>query len=359
MSIKVLIVDDSAVMRQTLNMLLSQCRDIDVVGMACDAFEAREKIKMLNPDVLTLDIEMPKMNGLAFLEKLMRLHPMPVVMVSSLTSRHAEATLLALQLGAVDVVAKPVLCSQNTMAALSLEICEKIKCAASAKVDKIFTNAKTELSCPMISANNIPVLSQQAGSLKLLAMAASTGGVEAFHCLLGQLKPPLPPVVIVQHMPRSFTRSFAERLNSQHGLEVREAEDGEILQPSMVRIAPGDYHLEIDNMQGQVRTRLHRGPEICGHRPAADLLFVSVAEAFGPQAMGVVLTGMGQDGAEGLLHMKRSGALTIAQDKPTSLVYGMPRAALEKGAICAQFSLNELATFIRQISQVQDRHQVA
>jgi two-component system chemotaxis response regulator CheB len=347
MTVKVLIVDDSAFMRKTLHMLLSQSCDIDVVGTAADVYEAREKIKAFQPDVLTLDIEMPKMNGLAFLERLMKLRPMPVVMVSSLTSRSAEATLLALELGAVEAVFKPVNCTMESLSQLSKEICTKIQHAAKTNV-----NNRIGPSTPL-SFGQERLLKQQAHlqDTQLIAIAGSTGGVEAFHILLSELALPMPPIVIVQHMPEGFTTRFAERLNTQLAFDVREAKNGEILKANAVRIAPGDRHMFIRRDGANLITCLHDEQPVCGHRPSADILLSSIADTVEDKALGILLTGMGYDGAQGLLAMKLKNAITLVQDEQSCLVYGMPRAAKEIGAVCSELSLYGIAETLNNVSQ--------
>lgn len=338
MTIKVLVVDDSALIREVLSRSLGKQTDIEVVGTAIDPIEAREKIKSLNPDVLTLDIEMPNMNGLEFLEKLMRLRPMPVVMVSTLTQKGANETMLALELGAVDFVAKP---SQNLAGGgidgFGAEVAKKVRAAAAsdAKSRGIGMRAKTP---------NIPITTAAAPNGSLIAIGASTGGVEAIKAVLMQLPADCPPIVIAQHMPVGFTTRFAERLDELTALTVKEAVDREILKPGHVYIAPGDNHLRIEKSSGQIKCRLMSDVQVSGHRPSVDVLFESVAKSVGRSAVGAILTGMGRDGARGLKLMRDAGCYTVGEPKSTALVYGMPRVAFEEGAVVEQVPLEAIAT---------------
>lgn len=329
--ISVLVVDDSATMRALIAQQLRTGPGIRVVGEAADPLEAREAIKALNPDVITLDIEMPNMNGLDFLERLMRLRPTPVVMVSTLTQRGAEATLEALELGAVDCVGKPVGASSGEFGAL----CEKVRVAAGAKVrDRAPREPATVSSTPYTPGDTI------------VAIGASTGGVEAILTLLGSFPANCPPTVITQHMPASFTASFASRLDRCCAPRVTEATQGAPLREGQVYLAPGGLtHLKVAPRGGGLVCSLEASDLVSGHRPSVDVLFSSVARAT-PRAVGVILTGMGRDGAEGLLRMREAGASTLGQDEATSIVYGMPRAAQEIGAVQRQLPLNQIGAAV-------------
>jgi two-component system, chemotaxis family, protein-glutamate methylesterase/glutaminase len=326
--IRVLIVDDSATMRSLIANVLQRDPDIEVVGEAGDPLEAREAIKRLNPDVITLDVEMPNMNGIDFLEKIMRLRPMPVVMVSTLTVRGAEATLEALELGAVDCIAKP---STGGLEGFQ-DLAFKVKAAAKAKV-------KPRSGAP--AARPAPLDVTPDG--RVIAIGSSTGGVEALITVLSRFPANCPPTVITQHMPATFTRSFSLRLDRICAPTIAEAHDGAVLEPGRVYIAPGgEHHLEISGA-GTLRCRLTSAGPVNGHRPSVDVLFHSVARAAGAHAVGAILTGMGRDGAEGLLAMRKAGARTFGQDEASSVVYGMPKAAFEIGAVERQAPLDRLA----------------
>ncbi len=335
---RVLICDDSAVMRQLLTEILSQDPEIEVVGVANDPLAARDKIKALSPDVLTLDVEMPRMDGLSFLEKLMRAHPMPVVMVSSLTERGAATTLRAIELGAIDFVTKPKIDVRTGTLDLADEIVQKVKTAARARV-----RSQAPGSAP---ARPGPV-SVSAGALlksthKVIAVGASTGGTEALREFLTPLPSDTPGIVIVQHMPASFTKSFAERLDSQCQMRVKEAQDGDRILPGHVLIAPGDYHMRVQRSGAVYSVKIDQDAPVNRHRPSVDVLFDSCAQSLGANAVGVILTGMGADGAKGMLSMRRAGAHTLAQDEATCVVFGMPREAILAGGVEHTLPLQEL-----------------
>lgn len=336
MTIKVLVVDDSALIREVLSRTLGKDGDITVVGTAEDPLDAREKIKILNPDVLTLDIEMPNMNGLAFLEKLMRLHPMPVVMVSTLTKKGADETMLALELGAVDFVAKPGHDLAGGIDAFGAEVRSKVRAAAS-------SDAKSRGMSMRAKPANVPIRTASAPVGTLIAIGASTGGVEAIRAVLTPLPADCPPIVIAQHMPAGFTTRFAQRLDELTALKVVEAVDRAPLQAGHVYVAPGGFHLLLEKSSGQLKCRLSSGAEVSGHRPSVDALFESVAKVVGNKAVGAILTGMGRDGARGLKMMRAAGCYTIGEAKSTALVYGMPRVAFEEGAVVEQAPLDAIA----------------
>ena len=322
--IRVLIVDDSALVRQILGKLLETDPAISVVGAAPDPLVAREMIKSLNPDVVTLDIEMPRMDGLAFLDKIMRLRPMPVLMISSLTQKGADTALRALEIGAVDYIGKPAVGLVDGFTALRDEIVAKVKAAANATV--------RSLSPAQPSAQRPSSGISYSSTEKLIAVGASTGGVEALHSLLVAFPPDAPAILVTQHMPAAFTASFASRLNQRCAVTVNQAQDGERVLPGHVYIAPGGHHLELARSGANYVCRLHDEPPVSGHRPSVDVLFRSVAHAAGANSVGIILTGMGKDGAAGLLEMRHAGASTIGQDEATCVVYGMPKAAHDCGA---------------------------
>lgn len=336
MSIKVLVVDDSALIREVLTRMLMRDGDIDVVGAATDPIDAREKIKALDPDVVTLDIEMPNMNGLQFLERLMRLRPTPVVMVSTLTKKGASETLLALELGAVDFVAKPSAEFEGGIEAFGAGLRDKIRAAAKSDVRGRAVNRAEAPPRGAIKTAAAPV-----GSL--IAIGASTGGVEAIRVVLSSLPTDCPPIVIAQHMPAGFTSRFAARLDELCALTVKEAEDRMPLLPGHAYVARGDYHLRVERSSGQLKARLAQDELASGHRPSVDVLFESVARAVGAQAVGVILTGMGRDGARGLKLMRDAGAHTLGQSQASALVYGMPRVAFEEGAVAEQAPVEAIA----------------
>ena len=329
---RVLVVDDSPTMRGLIKAVLRSDPGIEVVGEAGDAMEARNAIKLLNPDVITLDVEMPNMNGIEFLDKIMKLRPMPVIMVSTLTNRGAEATLAALELGAFDCVGKPL---PGDPAPFS-HLAETVKAAARSHRHRP-DSAAAEMSAPPAVAG---AASDYQPSRKVIAIGASTGGVEALIAVLTKFPANCPPTVVTQHMPATFTKSFAERLNRLCAPQVKEAEDGDRLEIGRIYLAPGGgRHLEISNALAP-RCILTDGEPVNGHRPSVDVLFNSVAVLAGAKAVGIILTGMGRDGAAGLLRMRQAGATTIGQNEKTCVVYGMPRVAQEIGAVGIQLPLN-------------------
>jgi two-component system chemotaxis response regulator CheB len=330
MTIKVLIVDDSALIREVLSRTLGKDGDIHVVGTAEDPIDAREKIKALNPDVVTLDIEMPNMNGLQFLDKLMRLHPLPVVMVSTLTTKGASETLLALELGAVDFVAKPNATLAGGLDAFGENLRQKVRAASHSDV-------KSRSARAMMPVVAVRTAAAPRGSL--IAIGASTGGVEAIRVVLSTMPTDCPPIVIAQHMPPGFTSRFAARLDEVTELKVVEAEDRMPLENGHAYVARGDHHLRIERSSGQLKCRLTQDELASGHRPSVDVLFESVAKTVGPMAVGAILTGMGRDGARGLKLMRDAGAYTVGQSQGSALVYGMPRVAFEEGAVIEQAAI--------------------
>ncbi len=337
MTISVLVVDDSALIREVLTRTLGADGDIRVIGTACDPMEAREKIKQLNPDVLTLDIEMPGMNGLAFLDKVMRLRPMPVVMVSTLTRKGAQETVLALELGAVDFVAKPNADLSGGIESFAANLRQKVRAAAEADVRARALRAEAPL---------VPVRTARAPLGTVIAIGASTGGVEAIRAVLSRLPVDCPPVVIAQHMPAGFTQRFAARLDELCEIGVVEAEDRMPLVAGRAYVARGGYHLRIERTSGTLKCRVTADELESGHRPSVDVLFHSVANTVAAMAVGVILTGMGRDGARGLKAMRDAGAYTLGQSPSSALVYGMPRVAFEEGAVIEQAPVEAMASRI-------------
>src|SRR5579875_163716 len=344
--IKVLIVDDSAIVRQILSNSLAAHEDIEVVGTAPDPYIARDKILTLKPDVVTLDIEMPRMNGLTFLKKLSEYHPLPVIIISSRTQSSCETALEALRLGAVHVLAKPG--GPYSVGDLQIDLPHYVRAAAAAG-SRICDRAR--VSAPPAW---LPKLASPPSDF-LVAIGASTGGTEAIQQILTQLPETTPPLVIVQHIPASFSTAFARRLHQLCKFEVREAENGDLLRPGLALVAPGDFHLVVRRCGAHLRAFIKQGPRVCYQRPSVDVLFESVASAAGASSLGLLLTGMGVDGARGLLKMKQAGAHTIAQDEASSVVFGMPRTAIEAGAVCEVLPLSRMPLRILQICEQKAR----
>ena len=339
MAIKVLIVDDSALMRALLTEIISGAGDLEVVGSAPDPIAAREMIKALNPDVLTLDVEMPRMDGLDFLERLMRLRPMPVIMISSFTAAGSEVTLRALELGAVDFLAKPQAGNLALLEVYADEIRDKIRAASTARLKAAPRVAVAPAPTPApAEAEFSPRLLNE----MVIGIGASTGGTEAIKDVLAALPAQVPPIVMVQHMPETFTPSFAKRLDSLSKLTVIEARGGERLKPGTAYLAPGHSHMRVRKVAGGYQLDLSQDEPVNRHRPAADVLFHSLAEQFGKRAIGMILTGMGKDGALGLLAMRQAGAWNIGQDQASCVVYGMPREAAAVGALDEVASLERI-----------------
>ncbi|MCB5945299.1 chemotaxis response regulator protein-glutamate methylesterase [Acidocella sp. KAb 2-4] len=336
MSVKVLVVDDSATMRSLISATLRADPEIEVVGQAADPYEARQLIKQFSPDVVTLDIEMPNMDGLAFLDKIMRLRPTPVIMVSTLTQAGAEINLKALEIGAFDCVAKPSSYNPDSFEQLP----EKVKAAAKSRRRPLLAQPAP-----------VKVSGGYAPDGRLVAIGSSTGGVEALITILAKFPANCPPTIISQHMPPAFTTSFAARLNTLCAAAVSEAVDGARLQAGQVYLAPGNMHLEVAG--GAVR--LSDAPKVNGHRPSVDVMFHAVRRSVGGRAVGVILTGLGRDGAEGLLALREAGAETIGQDEASCVVYGMPRAAYERGAVAHQLPLERIAERILLATNARSR----
>ncbi|MEK7758394.1 MAG: chemotaxis response regulator protein-glutamate methylesterase [Pseudomonadota bacterium] len=341
--IRVLIIDDSALMRQLLTAIFQEDPAFEVVATAADPLIARQKIKDLLPDVLTLDVEMPNMDGITFLEKLMRLRPMLVVMISSLTQRNAEATFRALELGAVDFVTKPVSSMRDHLGELAHEIRTKVRMAAAArvrvKIMELVTPPKSNPTSPRIAVGE-----------GVIAIGASAGGTQAIMEILRHLPADVPGIAIVQHMPPKFTAMFADHLNRCCALDVHEATDGEKLFPGMARVAPGGKQMTLVRENGGYVLRVSDGPAVNLHRPSVDVLFNSVAKMTATKTLGVLLTGMGSDGAQGLKAMHAAGALTLAQDEASSVIFGMPDQAIRLGAAREVLALERIAGRIKQWS---------
>jgi two-component system chemotaxis response regulator CheB len=353
--IRVLVVDDSALVRQILVEVLSRSSDIEVVGTASDPFMARDRIKELNPDVLTLDVEMPRMDGLTFLANLMRLRPMPVVMVSSLTEQGADTTLKALELGAVDFVSKPKIDLAGTLADFGDEILAKIRIAAGARVMARRAPAAATRIAPKYSADAVIPASTGGKMLRttdrIIAIGASTGGTEAIREVLMGLPADCPAIVIAQHIPEAFSLPFTKRMDSLAAMSVVEPSDGQYIMAGHVYIAPGSKHLLVERDGARYRCRLNNGPPVNRHCPSVDVLFRSVAQNVGPNAVGVILTGMGDDGARGMKEMLDAGARTMAQDEASSVVWGMPGAAVKLGGAQEILPLGRVAENIMRLAQ--------
>ncbi len=322
--IKVLIVDDSAIVRKIFSEELSKYSDIEVIGVAPDPFVARDKIVNLKPDVITLDIEMPRMDGLTFLKKLMKYYPVPTIIVSSLTPKGGKLTLEAMDIGAVDVIGKPG--GSYSVGDMSAQLAEKIRAASRVIV------GKRESGTAENGADNEPIKALSQTTNKIIAIGASTGGTEALKKVLVKMPSNSPGIIIVQHMPANFTKAFASRLNELCQISVKEAEDNDSVIPGTALVAPGNFHMILRRSGARYYVEIKTGPMVHHQRPAVDVLFKSTAQYAGANAIGVILTGMGADGAEGLLEMKKKGAGTIAQDEKSCVVFGMPKEAIKLGA---------------------------
>lgn len=343
MAIKVLVVDDSTLIRSLLGKMIESDPELSLVGIAADAYMAKDMVNQFRPDVITLDIEMPKVDGLTFLDRLMKARPTAVVMISALTEEGADATFNALALGAVDFIPKPKLDSPQGFNEYQDLILEKIKSAAKAKLLKAQPSASTP-----VKSSIKPALSQRTVNTQLVAIGASTGGTEAILSLLKQFPAVMPPIVITQHMPAGFTRTFADRLNKLTRFNVKQAEDGERLLPCHAYVAPGDQHLEIIKVGGSFKAKLSQGDKVSGHRPSVDVLFHSVAQYAGENATAVILTGMGKDGADGIKAIDMQGGKTFAQGEQSCVVFGMPKEAIKRGAIHHVVELPQLGDKLLQ-----------
>lgn len=345
--IRVLIVDDSAVVRQTMSAILQSDPDIEVMATACDPYIAAKRIQSEVPDVITLDVEMPRMDGITFLKKIMTQHPIPVVIISSLTEEGSQTALKALEYGAVDVIAKPRMDTKEFIEESRIKLCEAVRAAAHAKVfQRIPSKLKVE---PKLSADAViskaPTLSMIKTTEVVVAVGASTGGTEALRVFLEAMPADCPGIVIVQHMPENFTKSFANRLNDLCTISVKEAENGDHVLPGLALIAPGNKHMLLKRSGAKYYVEVKEGPLVNRHRPSVDVLFRSTARYAGANAVGIIMTGMGDDGARGLLEMKEAGAVTAAQDEASCVVYGMPKEAVKLGAADKILPLDKLAQF--------------
>jgi Chemotaxis response regulator containing a CheY-like receiver domain and a methylesterase domain len=336
--IRVLIVDDSAVIRKLLEKIFSSTPDIEVVGTAADPYIARDKLVQLKPDVMTLDVEMPRMDGISFLEKVMQHFPTRTIIFSSLAKTGSETYLRALEAGAIEIMEKPSIDVSQTLEVLGKEIVEKVKAVAKARLQGPSKIVSTGAPVQKVKSTSLARTTHQ-----LIAVASSTGGTEALKVFLSGMPADIPGTLVVQHMPPGFTKSFAENLNKMFPFEVKEAQEGDQVVPGRVLIAPGNYHMEITRSGAFYYVKLHQGPALHSVRPAADYLMKSVAKYVGKNALGVVLTGMGKDGAEGLLEMKNAGAYTVAQNEETCVVYGMPAAAVALNATDKVLALDKIA----------------
>ena len=332
---RVLIVDDSAIVRKVFSEELSRFPDIEIVGTAPDPFVARDKIVRLQPDVITLDIEMPRMDGLTFLKKLMKYYPLPVIIVSSLTPKGGALTLEAMDSGAVEVIAKPG--GAYTVGDMSVQLADKIRAASRVKIIRKASDKEAVLK------KSEPIKALAKTSNKVIAIGASTGGTEALKTVLTKLPPNSPGILVVQHMPAAFTTAFAERLNGLCQITVKEARNSDSVNPGTALIAPGNYHMILRRSGAMYYVEVKDGPMVHHQRPSVDVLFKSTAKSAGPNSIGVILTGMGSDGAEGLLEMKQEGAKTIAQDERSCIVFGMPKEAIELGAVDKVVPLDRVA----------------
>ncbi len=341
--VRVLIVDDSALVREILSRGLSMDPEIEVVGTAGDPYKARDLIVELRPDVLTLDVEMPRMDGLEFLRKLMLHFPLPVVMVSALTKRSSQITLDALSSGAIDFVTKPASGISQGLAAMMSELQTKVKVAATVDVSKWKHSPAVKKSQKPIVVDSLVETTD-----KVIAIGASTGGTEAIRKVVTALPANTPGVVIVQHMPSGFTGMFAERLNSLSAMQVKEAESGDRVMTGQVLIAPGDYHMRLQRSGGNYRVTCETGEKVCGHRPSVEVLFRSVARYAGANAIGIMLTGMGHDGADGMVEMRNAGARTVAQDEATSVVFGMPKEAYARGGAEELAAIDKIPQIVQE-----------
>jgi two-component system, chemotaxis family, protein-glutamate methylesterase/glutaminase len=345
MPVRVLIVDDSAVVRQTLQEILSSDPEIEVIGTAGDPYQAAHRMTQDAPDVMTLDVEMPRMDGLTFLQKIMTQHPMPVVMCSSLTERGSETAIRALEYGAVDIITKPRLGTKQFLEEAHVRVCDAVKAAAGAKLRR--PPAHPLKVAPKLSAD--AVIAKPTGHAmietteKVIAVGASTGGTEALREFLVALPHDTPGIVIVQHMPEHFTTAFARRLDSVCRISVKEAENGDTVTRGRALIAPGNVHMLLKRSGARYFVEVREGPLVCRHRPSVDVLFRAAARYAGRNAVGVLMTGMGDDGAKGLLELKEAGAFTIAQDEETCVVFGMPKEAIKLGAAMRVLPLQDIA----------------
>jgi two-component system chemotaxis response regulator CheB len=344
-TIRLLIVDDSALVCEILKERLSRERGIEVVGTASDAYGARDKIVQLRPDVMTLDVEMPHMNGVEFLRRLMPQYPIPVIMVSSLTKKGTQTAIESLEAGAVDFVTKPSADLGYGLENMLMELCTKIKIASTANVSH-WKQKRVQLKS---ETKKIPAAAFKNAEEKVIAIGASTGGIEAITKIVSSFPAETPGIVIVQHMPPIFTTMFADRLNSKCDMLVKEAAKGDIIKPGLVLVAPGDKQLQVEKSAAGYRLRISDDDKVCGHRPSVEVMMQSMAKHVGPNAIGIMLSGMGSDGANGMLAMRRAGARTMAQDEATSIVFGMPKEAFERGGAERLLPLQKIAAEVMRL----------
>jgi len=344
-TIRLLIVDDSALVCEILKERLSREQGIEVVGTASDAYGARDKIVQLRPDVMTLDVEMPHMNGVEFLRRLMPQYPIPVIMVSSLTKKGTQTAIESLEAGAVDFVTKPSADLGYGLENMLMELSTKIKIASTSNVSH-WKQKRVQLKS---ETKKIPAAAFKNAEEKVIAIGASTGGIEAITKIVSSFPAETPGVVIVQHMPPIFTTMFADRLNSKCDMLVKEAAKGDIIKPGLVLVAPGDKHLRVEKSAPGYRLRISNDDKVCGHRPSVEVMMQSMAKHVGPNAIGIMLSGMGSDGANGMLAMRRAGARTMAQDEATSIVFGMPKEAFERGGAERLLPLQKIAAEVMRL----------
>jgi len=351
--IRVLIVDDSALVRKTITDLLATDPDIEIMGTASDPYVAANKMKNEVPDVMTLDVEMPRMDGITFLKKIMSQHPIPVIICSTLTEKGTETAFKALEYGAIDIITKPKLGTRQFLEESKVRICDAVKAAAKARVKRIVPKKKAE---PKLTADAVLAKPTSRAMVKttekIVVIGASTGGTEALSVFLEALPQDSPGIVIVQHMPEHFTASFAKRLDLSCKINVKEAVDNDSVLRGRALIAPGNYHLLLKRSGARYHVQIKQGPLVSRHRPSVDVLFRSTARYAGANAIGVIMTGMGDDGAQGMLEMKEAGAMTIAQDEATSVVFGMPQEAIKRGGVDKIMSLKSIAPFIVQQTKI-------
>jgi two-component system chemotaxis response regulator CheB len=346
--LRVLVVDDSPVMQALISRMLTTMPEVEVIGTASDAFQAREMLVQLAPDVMTLDIDMPKLDGLAFLDKVMKHFPTPTIVVSARAVKGSDVEKRALEVGAIRAIEKPKVQGGRSLQEASAEICAAVLEAGKARSSAKFQGSAGAKAVQQAQVRNLsaePAIPESILDRSIIAIASSTGGTEALKVALKELPAEVPPIVVVQHMPPMFTAQYAGHLQEVCSFQVREAKDGDLVKPGQLLLAPGDFHMEVQR-RGGLRIRLHQETMLHGVRPAADYLFESVAKTHGARALGVILTGMGRDGAAGLLSMKKAGAATMVQDEKTSVVFGMPKAAIDLGAVDQVVRLERIAAKI-------------
>jgi len=357
-SIKVMVIDDSAVVRQVLGNIINETNGMEVVGTAQDPIFALQKLEKIKPDVITLDVEMPRMDGLTFLKKLMKENPIPVVMCSTLTQKSSDTSVKALHLGAVEIVGKPTSNLKQELQEQKKEIVDAIRAASKARLDRLKPpplkpapkiNIQEKLSADAILPKK--ATNQSAPSSKLIAIGASTGGTQALEHVLAALNTDTPGVVIVQHMPEAFTESFARRLDSVSQVYVKQAEDGDMVETGKVLIAPGGKHMIVENRAGKLYVQIKQGPLVSRHRPSVDVLFRSVAQSAAKQTLAIIMTGMGDDGANGMKEMHDGGAFTIAQDENSCVIFGMPAVAIDRGGVRKISPLQQIPELINAFNR--------